>query len=423
MTANIQVFEATQYDKELWEIVKLYQPLGNTAYGGEQARFDAWLLLQENPVYTADYNHPINNHLPAIQVLQKDPTLKMLVDLARTDALHRAIVAGYVIQWLWEETFHGAKLSLSEIPRLVSKNLLDLDKASRLLLPNRTLSLKQKLVLLSALFLNPNLSVLLKLAGRYTRQAQALKAKLRLPEDFAGFEMGNKLHRAITGELAMLATRQTSNLLHRKLADNQLQQTKRTSSVPLAKGPIIAVVDASGSMQFAIDYRNPQETREVWARAMVLTLLQVARMEKRDLEVVIYSSRTSRADPGYLTFSFPQGVASLENTIGALNLRPNGDGTEYVPAMKEALNILARQPRADVLWISDGIPTDRTSLAQFIPQFNEKRKEMGARVFGVMIDQIHTDGLKDFCDTVLVAHSLDSLEESTQKLLAMTLEV
>ena len=95
-------------------------------------------------------------------------------------------------------------------------------------------------------------------------------------------ELGNDLSRAITSELAMLASPATLPLFLRKYQTRQLKQYRRRTPVHKGMGDIICCLDESGST------RGPLAAL---AKAIAMTLLEVAAESHRKFALIHFASR------------------------------------------------------------------------------------------------------------------------------------
>jgi uncharacterized protein with von Willebrand factor type A (vWA) domain len=83
----------------------------------------------------------------------------------------------------------------------------------------------------------------------------------------------------------MLADADLEDLFYLRFAERGLRQYNLIGHEPEGQGPIIIAIDESGSM--TTDYGGM--TSEVWSKAVMLALLSIARLQKRDLAVIYFS--------------------------------------------------------------------------------------------------------------------------------------
>src|SRR5262245_61445144 len=167
-------------------------------------------------------------------------------------------------------------------------------------------------------------------------------------------------------------------------------KSERSGHEAQGQGPIIIAIDESGSM--TSDYGGM--SGEVWSKAVMLALLSIARLQKRDLAVIHFSG------PDDLRLDlFPKGVATPAQVIACASFFFNG-GTVFEPWMEKALGMVdgSQFEKADVICVSDGI-SDISSEAQ--AEWTRRRTERGMRAYGVLIGSNQGEALLDeISDTV-----------------------
>lgn len=229
-----------------------------------------------------------------------------------------------------------------------------------------------------------------ELAGRMQdimRHTQASKVR-RGAGELTDIEAGNSISRLLPTELMLLKHPKARYLLARKLHEASALQYHLEDREPKGKGPIVVCIDDSGSMH---------GQRDIWAKAIALALLELARRQKRDFCFCTFSTK--------LTYRFVEKVnkkALPQDLIDAL-LHHTGGGTKFDPPLEWAFECIARAERmkeADVIFISDGDCRAQSSEAH-----KAKAKALGARVVGIAVGHsaIHATGtgtMQDFCDVV-----------------------
>lgn len=154
-------------------------------------------------------------------------------------------------------------------------------------------------------------------------------------------KLGNNLSRAITSELAMLATPQTIPIFLRKFQTKQLKQYRRREPVYKGMGDIICCLDESSSTK-----GDPI----AWGKAVALTLLEIAADSGRKFALVHFSGPGS-----FKTDLFLPGQYGLEDKFQAAETFLNG-GTDFATPMTEALRLMAQEgfENADIVFLTDG---------------------------------------------------------------------
>lgn len=249
---------------------------------------------------------------------------------------------------------------------------------------------------------------LAKIIGPLTRLAiaeQRRKVKYARDEIY-GLELGNDLNFVLPQEMLYLADPFMEYLFYQKYFDAGLVQFKLQGTERVAKGGIIFCEDGSGSMG---------GDREVWAKAVGLALLQIARMQKREFYGIHFGS------PGeYATFDFDLKNGSVDFAHGKTAEHYDmvdgvlffaelffGGGTDYHTPLSVALAKLQDQHarfggvQGDIVFVTD----DECGLdAKFLAMFKEEQARLGFRVFGIAIDcNPKSEPLYSMCDGRVVS--------------------
>jgi uncharacterized protein with von Willebrand factor type A (vWA) domain len=239
-----------------------------------------------------------------------------------------------------------------------------------------SLSTKEKLVIAQQVGHSPKLQQIAAVCGRFTRIAlQQQKTRVKHPPDeVTSINTGSEIERLLPSEIALLADPDLEDLFYFRFAERGLMQYDLIGHEPEGQGPIIIAIDESGSM--TTDYGGM--TGEVWSKAVMLALLSIARLQKRDLVVIHFSG------PNDLRIDlFPKGQATPAEVIACASFFFNG-GTVFEPWMKKALELVdgSQFEKADVICVSDGI-SDVSPEAQV--EWTKRRAERGTRSYGVLI--------------------------------------
>jgi uncharacterized protein with von Willebrand factor type A (vWA) domain len=253
-------------------------------------------------------------------------------------------------------------------------------------------STKEKLIIAQQISRSPKLQQIAAVCGRFTRIAlQQQKPRVKHPPDeITSITTGNEIERLLPSEIALLADPDLEDLFYLKFAERGLTQYDLIGHEPQGQGPIIIAIDESGSM--TTDYGGM--TGEVWSKAVMLALLSIARLQKRDLAVIHFSG------PDDLRLNlFPKGEAKPAEVIACASFFFNG-GTVFEPWMEKALELVdgSQFEKADVICVSDGI-SDVSPEAQ--AEWAKSRAENGMRAYGVLIGASQCEALlEEICDAV-----------------------
>jgi len=239
-----------------------------------------------------------------------------------------------------------------------------------------SLSTKEKLVIAQQVGRSLKLQQIAAVCGRFTRIAlQQQKTRVKHPPDeITSITAGSEIERLLPSEIALLADPDLEDLFYLRFAERGLMQYDLIGHEPQGQGPIIIAVDESGSM--TSDYGGM--SGEVWSKAVMLALLSIARLQKRDLAVIHFSG------PDDLRLDlFQKGEAMPAQVIACASFFFNG-GTVFEPWMGKALELVdsSQFEKADVICVSDGI-SDVFPEAQ--AEWARRRAERGMRAYGVLI--------------------------------------
>jgi uncharacterized protein with von Willebrand factor type A (vWA) domain len=175
---------------------------------------------------------------------------------------------------------------------------------------------------------------------------------------------------------------------------------------PEGQGPIILAVDESESMSWMC---GPM-TKEVWSKAVMLALLSIARLQKRDFAVIHFSGESN-----VKVEVFPKGQATAQETIACASHFFNG-GTVFDEWMDEALNLAGQSTfdKADTICVSDGVGRLNSET---LANWQKMRADRGMRSYSILIGSGEGEQLLwQISDAVFC---LNDLAEDTQALEAI----
>ena len=197
-------------------------------------------------------------------------------------------------------------------------------------------------------------------------------------------ELGNDLSRALTSELAMLASPETLPLFLRKHQRKQIKQYRRREPIYKGAGDIICCLDESGSTSGEL---------AAWGKAVALTLLEIAEDAGRKFALIHFSGPGS-----FKTDLFLPNQYGMEDKIRAAETFLDG-GTDFQTPLNEAMRLMREDgfENADVVFITDG----ECALSEsYIEALRRVQTEYRFTVTGVLLDQGNAGmdfSLKSFC--------------------------
>lgn len=200
-------------------------------------------------------------------------------------------------------------------------------------------------------------------------------------------ELGNDLSKALTSELAMLASPKTMPLFLQKYQRKQIKQYQRREPIYKGMGDIICCLDESISTQ-----GDPA----AWGKAVALTLLEIAADGGRNFALVHFSRR-GRCQ----TDLFRPGVYSVADKMSAAEVFLGG-GTNFETPMWESLRLMREEgfENADIVFITDG---QCEMPEHFLAELRQEQAERHFTITGVLLDSSRLGmdfSLKEFCQNI-----------------------
>lgn len=221
---------------------------------------------------------------------------------------------------------------------------------------------------------------LFKVMGRFQHFALASSQQRveEMPHEIVGIELGADLDRVLPSEFMYLTDPELEDIFFKNFSEGTLMQWEMEGEDTIGKGPIVLLIDGSGSMAQKRDGLTP----EIWSKAVMLGFLTLAEREKRDVYVRQFGARGKHSD-----WAFPyrthRDAVRPESLFEAGECFLNG-GTDFMDPLQWALEKVttAEWSRSDVVIITDG-------RAPIHPQFREKytreKEEKNFRAFGLFI--------------------------------------
>ncbi len=232
------------------------------------------------------------------------------------------------------------------------------------------------------------------LAGRFKRIA-ASKRRQKLKhgaDEISDIEQGADLGRLLPSELMQLTHRTRRLLLLKNLLERQVMQYQLIGNQPLGKGPLVVLLDKSGSMD------GP---RDVWATALALALLDQAHRERRSFALVAFDYRVK----------FEAVVKPGEPLPEAALFTACAGGTEIGDAVNRGLELVRQHQgqlrKADLVLVTDG-----GSDAQMAPRLREQAVELGVTILGMGIG-VEREWLAPWCDDIQVVQDLANISDAS----------
>lgn len=223
------------------------------------------------------------------------------------------------------------------------------------------------------------------LAGRFKNIVNSSAATVPIHglDEIVDIGLSSDVAHMLPNELVKLE--ETPELFYQDFVEGKLLTYNLKGVEPLGRGPILACVDLSGSME------GP---REQWAKAVVLALMQLATKQRRSFGFIGFDNRVE-----YTKFFKKDEKISVQDRIEIAQVFTGG-GTEFVQPLMAAFKMreqdITLKP-ADIIFITDGdahIPPDQ------LQDILEKKEKLGMRIYSIAIDCYRTNILEQFSDQV-----------------------
>lgn len=241
----------------------------------------------------------------------------------------------------------------------------------------------------------------MEMFGSFSKFAFAERAKKSQiqTDEIYDVTIGDNLSRILPSELLSMVDDSMSDDFYRRFMEENLSQFELKCKEQTQKGGIIFCEDGSGSMS---------GERELWAKAVGLTMLKIAQTEKRSFYGIHFGS------PGQIEeYEFGNPVSHKDLTDFA-ELFFCG-GTDYYTPLNRSLELLEKEFEtdgcigADIVFCTDGLcnVTD-----EWLEKFNERKEELGFKVWGILIGIDKSDVLEKICDETFDVNSLLDIKKS-----------
>ncbi len=220
-------------------------------------------------------------------------------------------------------------------------------------------------------------------------QRRARRALAGGRESVVGVRVGGDIADALVCELALLASPETEDLFFQRLIEHRLLclelEGTTTEITPRdeRRGPAIACVDTSGSMQGA---------PEAVAKALILTVVKQLVPKGRSVQLLLFGG------PGESTpLEIRRGRRGLNDLLDFLAMGFHA-GTDYDTPLLRATELLKTPDyaKADILVVTDGLCRASERIAG---QVDQAKKQANARVLSVVVGG-DMAGVERFSDQV-----------------------
>jgi uncharacterized protein with von Willebrand factor type A (vWA) domain len=256
----------------------------------------------------------------------------------------------------------------------------------------------QKLELGKRLAGNEKLKKLARMVGRMKFHALALRKKIfeRSSEEILEVERGDFFNRLLPHELLTLHHPVLRKDFYRRFLDQELLQYSLRGIEEKGKGPIVVCLDGSSSMA---------GEKEIWSKAVTLTLLEIARRQRRLFRSICFSSEEMPLQVLDMNPREHYNV-EMEKVMDLAEYFPGG-GTDFQKPLDAALDCLrsSRYKKGDIVFITDG---ECQVTPEWAEKFRTEKEKLGFSLFSILIDvgPSSLGTLKEFSDRITTIKQL-----------------
>lgn len=203
---------------------------------------------------------------------------------------------------------------------------------------------------------NSQIHEILKRAGKYQMTfAHKIRTKCDGYEILTGIGFGNEIENLLPEEIMYLDDEDYQDIKNLELLSGNLQEYKFKGYESKTGGPIIALIDESGSMR---------GNRIIEAKAFCFGLYQKAKAENRDMKIIAFGEREELIE-----------IKSSTNLVDyATKFRDDCD-TKIQPPLTMARRIIeesSKSDKADIIIITDGACDIYPEFEKDFKDFKEK---------------------------------------------------
>jgi uncharacterized protein with von Willebrand factor type A (vWA) domain len=246
---------------------------------------------------------------------------------------------------------------------------------------------------------NNRLAKFAKLLGQFktVQQAESRRRVINASSEVHGITQSAYLERMVAGEFLNFADESLETLMLLRWTEHQLNTYDVRGKEKLGQGPIICVVDESGSMGCE-DVAGG--SREAWSKALALAMCDQARRRNRDFHYIGFGSRGQEHH-----VKFPGGKAGIEKVISMTEHFFSG-GTHYEKPLMSALSIIekefdrdsANKGRPDIVFISDDEYGNLDDT--FLEEYRRIKAKASIKTYGIAVGCSAGGAMQQISDNV-----------------------
>lgn len=228
----------------------------------------------------------------------------------------------------------------------------------------------------SRLARNHKLKRMAQMVGRMRETARALRRKLyeRGSTEVYEIGLGADLSHLLPSELVGLSHPLLRRDFARRLVERELLVYELKSREEKGRGPMIVCLDGSSSME---------GEKEIWSKAVTLTLLDLARRHRRKFRSIGFASPETPLQVLDLNTAHRYEV-DMQQVFAIAEYFPGG-GTDFQKPLSAAVDCLEKNAlkKGDIVLITDG---ECRVDPDWLRAFKQRKEALGFSLFSVLID-------------------------------------
>lgn len=232
---------------------------------------------------------------------------------------------------------------------------------------------------------------------RWSMMADVQKSFINGPTEIHSVTTSNDLAHLLPSQLVLLDDPDLEIEFFRRFVNRELLCYRLIEREKMARGPVVLVLDASGSMQGA---------RFEWVVAFALCLLSIARMQGRAFYALFFHS-VDKVEQ----FSFPKPAEFRLDEMLAMASVVSSGGTDFMGPLTSAADLCMADHQetnlkgADIIFASDGIASVTDA---WLNTFRAQRDHAGFRTWGIAVERAVPQIINDICELTATVGDLSS---------------
>lgn len=226
-----------------------------------------------------------------------------------------------------------------------------------------------KQVAITVKYSQPHIQRILNMMGKMRGMFSFHRTTAGSKKESARCENGNDVSRLVLDEHC-----KDEDQFYLEFAERKLSQY-RNKIAPRGSGPVIVLVDETGSMGGLLS----GERRYVWAKAFALMISKAAKKQNRECLFIGFGGR--------VCYTISNKDVTYEN-LDEFMMFHSKPSTAWKPALSKALKIIssdATYKKADVILLTDGEDRSIVEDHEFLEKLAAEKKRIDLKVHGILV--------------------------------------